>query len=165
MSIDHVVPAAGDAELVNADPAPAVPHRAWWREMVPGACLALVIGALAAVMLGSRRPGHWWGDDWALYIRQAEGLLHFDPGEVARANEYTVTHSRGAAFSPALYPWGFPLLLALAIPFTGSGVDGLANVEVLAACAFAALLLAIAQSGGIESLVTKVIKVALSVSL
>lgn len=38
-------------------------------------------------------------------------------------------------------------------------------VGTIAACAFAALLLAIAQSGGIESLVTKVIKAALSVSL
>ncbi|WP_109470920.1 DUF4244 domain-containing protein [Ornithinimicrobium cavernae] len=37
--------------------------------------------------------------------------------------------------------------------------------STIAACAFAALLLAIVQSGGIESLVTKVIKVALSVSL
>ncbi|MCK0113133.1 DUF4244 domain-containing protein [Ornithinimicrobium sp. F0845] len=38
-------------------------------------------------------------------------------------------------------------------------------VGTIAACAFAALLLAIVQSGGIESLVTKVIKAALSVSL
>lgn len=38
-------------------------------------------------------------------------------------------------------------------------------VGTIAACAFAALMLAIAQSGGIESLVTKVITVALSVSL
>lgn len=38
-------------------------------------------------------------------------------------------------------------------------------VGTIAACAFAALLLAIAQSGGIKSLVTKVIEVGLSVSL
>lgn len=38
-------------------------------------------------------------------------------------------------------------------------------VGTIAACAFAAVLLAIVQSGGIESLVTKVVKVALSVSL
>ncbi|HLS45199.1 MAG TPA: DUF4244 domain-containing protein, partial [Ornithinicoccus sp.] len=37
-------------------------------------------------------------------------------------------------------------------------------VGTIAACAFAAVLLAIVQSGGIESLVTKVIKAALSVS-
>lgn len=129
----------GDATPVDgvASPYAAAPA-ARWRELIPPALLALVIGAIAAVMLGSRRPGHWWGDDWALYIRQAEGLLHFEPGKVARANEFTVTNSAGAAFSPALYPWGFPFLLALAIPFTGTGVDGLANVEVIAACVFAA---------------------------
>ena len=38
-------------------------------------------------------------------------------------------------------------------------------VGTIAACAFAAVLLAIVQSGGITSLVTKVINVALSVSL
>lgn len=38
-------------------------------------------------------------------------------------------------------------------------------VGTIAACAFAAVLLAIVQSGGIESLVTKVVEVALSVSL
>ena len=118
-------------------------RRAWARvasrvaPIAPGLGLALVVAAIAAVMLGSRRPGHWWGDDWALYIRQAEGLLNFEPGKVARANEFTVTHSTGAPFSPALYPWGFPLALALAIPFVGSSVDDLAIVQVVAAVVFA----------------------------
>lgn len=112
--------------------------RAWARAapFAPGLALGLVVAAIAAVMLGSRRPGHWWGDDWALYIRQAEGLLHFNPSEVAQANEFTVTRSSGAPFSPALYPWGFPFALALAIPFVGSGVDDLAIVQVIAAVVF-----------------------------
>ncbi|HWL42340.1 MAG TPA: hypothetical protein VNQ73_05305 [Ilumatobacter sp.] len=111
----------------------------------PGLGLALVVAAIAAVMLGSQRPGHWWGDDWALYIRQAEGLLHLDPGDVARANEFTVTHSSGAPFSPPLYPWGFPLALAVAIPFVGSGVDDLAIVQVVAALVFACAWFALAR--------------------
>lgn len=105
--------------------------------IAPGLGLALVVAAIAAVMLGSKRPGHWWGDDWALYIRQAQGLLHFEPGKVAEANEFTVTRSAGAPFSPALYPWGFPFALALAIPFVGDGVDDLAIVQVVAAVVFA----------------------------
>lgn len=96
-------------------------------------------------MLGSKRPGHWWGDDWALYIRQAEGLLHFNPGDVARANEFTVTRSSGAPFSPPLYPWGFPLVLAVAIPFVGSGVDDLAIVQVVSAVVFACAWFALAR--------------------
>ena len=96
-------------------------------------------------MLAARRPGHWWGDDWALYIRQAEGLLHLNPGEVARANEFTVSRSAGAPFSPPLYPWGFPLALALAIPFVGSGVDDLTIVQVVAAVVFACAWYALAR--------------------
>jgi hypothetical protein len=121
--------------------------RAWRRvaPLLPGVGLALVVGLIAAVMLGSRRPGHWWGDDWALYIRQAEGLLHLNPGDVARANEFTVGRSAGSPFSPPLYPWGFPLALALAIPFVGSDVDGLAIVQVVAACAFACAWFALAR--------------------
>lgn len=38
-------------------------------------------------------------------------------------------------------------------------------VGTIAACAFAALLLGIIQSGGIESLVTQIIQAALSVAL
>lgn len=38
-------------------------------------------------------------------------------------------------------------------------------VGTIAACAFAALLLAIVQSGGVESLVTRIITAALSVAL
>ena len=45
------------------------------REYGPPAMLALVVGALAVVMYSTHRAGHWWGDDWALYIRQAKGLL------------------------------------------------------------------------------------------
>jgi hypothetical protein len=121
--------------------------RAWRRvaPFLPGAGLALVVGAIAAVMLASRRPGHWWGDDWALYIRQAEGLLHLNPGEVARANEFTVGRSAGAPFSPPLYPWGFPLALALAIPFVGDDVDSLSVVQVISACAFACAWFALAR--------------------
>lgn len=121
----------------------------------PGLGLALVVAAIAAVMMGSKRPGHWWGDDWALYIRQAEGLLHFEPGKVARANEFTVTRSAGAPFSPALYPWGFPLALALAIPFVGSGVDDLAIVQVLAAVVFACAWFGLARPriGAVAALV------------
>jgi len=122
--------------------------KACWRRVapfVPGALLALVVGLIAAVALGSRRPGHWWGDDWALYIRQADGLRHFNPGAVARANEFTVNMSAGGAFSPGVYPWGFPFLLALAIPFVGTDVDALAIVGVLGLCAAACAWFALAR--------------------
>lgn len=99
--------------------------------------LSLVVGALAAVMLASHRAGHWWGDDWALYVRQAQALIDGEPGRVLTENRFTVDHSIGPAFSPPLYPWGFPLLLAPFVAVFGPDLDRLALVPVLSACAFA----------------------------
>jgi len=104
---------------------------------LPGAALALVVGALVAIMLASRRDGHWWGDDWSLYIRQAEGLLDGNSGAVADDNQFTIESSEGGPFSPPLYPWGFPLLLAPAIAILGRDIDQLAIVPMLSAVVFA----------------------------
>ena len=89
-------------------------------------------------MFASHRAGHWWGDDWALYIRQAQGLLHGDAGQVIEENRFAVEMSRGAAFSPPLYPWGFPILLAPFVAIVGPDVDRLAVVPVLCSMVFAA---------------------------
>ncbi len=113
-------------------------HR--WRVAQPyliNAALALILGLMLAIMFAAKHRGHWWGDDWALYIRQAEGLVNGNAGEVGEQNVFTTTMSAGAPFSPGLYPWGFPALLALAIPFVGSGVDDLVIVPFLGAIAFA----------------------------
>lgn len=92
---------------------------------------------MVAIMFASHRPGHWWGDDWALYIRQAKGLIDGNPGRVIDDNLFTVENSRGPAFSPPLYPWGFPLLLAPFVAVLGADVDRLTIVPVLSACLFA----------------------------
>ena len=86
-----------------------------WVPVLTSAALALILGAMAAAMFASHRAGHWWGDDWALYIRQAQGLLDGNPSRVIAENQFTVESSRGAAFSPPLYPWGFPIILMPAV--------------------------------------------------
>jgi hypothetical protein len=113
--------------------ATAVPRRS----LVPPAMLALVIGAMSAVMLASHRSGHWWGDDWALYIRQAQSLLDGDPGRITADNLFTVDNSRGGPFSPPLYPWGFPMIMAPFVAVVGADVDRLTIVPVLCAAVFA----------------------------
>ena len=113
---------------------------AWVRRSAPivrPALLALITGACALVMFATHRAGHWWGDDWALYIRQAKGLLDLDPGRVLDENSFTVDMSRGAAFSPQLYPWGFPLLLAPLVAVLGTDLDRLAVVPVVCAAVMA----------------------------
>jgi hypothetical protein len=104
--------------------------------VAPGV-LALMVGAIAAIMFASHRSGHWWGDDWALYLRQANGLLDGEPGRVFDENTFTVENSRGASFSPPMYPWGFPLLLAPFVAVLGDDLDRLTVVPVLSASVFA----------------------------
>lgn len=106
-------------------------------EYGPPAMLAILVGALAIVMYATQRAGHWWGDDWALYIRQAKGLLDGHPNRVLTQNEFTVNMSDGSEFSPPLYPWGFPLILAPFVAMVGVDLDKLMIVPVLCACLFA----------------------------
>ncbi|MFW2334838.1 hypothetical protein [Ilumatobacter sp.] len=126
-----------------------------WRSLVTSAALALTLGAMAAVMFASHRAGHWWGDDWALYIRQAQSLIDGNPGQVTSDNLFTVESSRGAAFSPPLYPWGFPILLSPFVAVLGTDVDRLAVVPVLSAIVFAWawFLLAKPRLGSVPALV------------
>ena len=112
--------------------------------LVP-AGLALLVGVMAVLMFASHRPGHWWGDDWALYIRQSKSLLDGNPSAVTADNHFTVAESLGAPFSPPLYPWGFPLLMAPFIAVVGTDVDRLAIVPVLCACVFACAFFALAR--------------------
>jgi Dolichyl-phosphate-mannose-protein mannosyltransferase len=107
------------------------------REYGPPALLALLVGALAVIMYSTHRSGHWWGDDWALYIRQAKGLLDGHPNRVLTQNQFTVDKSDGPAFSPPLYPWGFPIILAPFVAVVGDNLDKLTIVPVLCACLFA----------------------------
>jgi Dolichyl-phosphate-mannose-protein mannosyltransferase len=127
----------------DTDGPPAADRRL--RPLVAPAVLAIVVGVMAALMLASHRSGHWWGDDWALYIRQSKSLLDGNPGEITADNHFTVEHSLGAAFSPPLYPWGFPIMMAPFVAVVGVDVDRLAIVQVLCACAFACAWFALAR--------------------
>jgi hypothetical protein len=127
------------------DQAPPAPSRSHWSDVAMSATLALVVGAMAALMYATHRSGHWWGDDWALYIRQAQGLLDGEPNRVLQENEFTVTRSSGPEFSPPLYPWGFPILMAPFIAVVGADLDALVIVQVLSACLFACCWYALAR--------------------
>lgn len=130
-----------------ATPSPHPDHSnsfATWRDHVrrptpirSAILLAGVVGVAALLMLLARRTGHWWGDDWALYVRQADGLLHADAGRVAAENRFTLDASVGPPFSPPVYPWGFPLVLTPFVAAFGDDLDRIALVSTLAACVFA----------------------------
>ena len=119
-----------------SDPEVATGNGPDWPLILTSAALTLTLGAMAAAMFASHRPGHWWGDDWALYLRQAQSLIDGNPGQVIAENKFTVESSRGATFSPPLYPWGFPIMLSPFVAIVGPDVDRLAVVPVLCAVVF-----------------------------
>ena len=138
---------SADASIRGAaDPVDGAGHdRSAWREPAVMGAFALLVGAMAAAMYATHRAGHWWGDDWALYLRQARSLLDGDAARITADNEFTVQHSLGQPFSPPLYPWGFPLLLVPFVAVVGLDVDALTIVPVLCACAFACAWFAMAR--------------------
>lgn len=121
--------------------------RSRWVTAIPTtpAILALVVGAMVACMFAAQRSGHWWGDDWALYVNQAEGLLHGRPGRVFADNRFTVEQSLGPPFSPPLYPWGFPIILVPFVAVVGTDLDRLAIVPIVCSAAFACSWFALAR--------------------
>ena len=73
-------------------------------------------------MYATHRSGHWWGDDWALYVRQARAARRPSQPSADRERVHRPL-SDGPEFSPPLYPWGFPLLLAPFIAVVGDNLD------------------------------------------
>ncbi|HEV7525670.1 MAG TPA: hypothetical protein VGP92_11940 [Acidimicrobiia bacterium] len=81
--------------------------------------ILLLLAGVAILCKIFYQPGHDWGDDFALYIRQAQALVNGNVGEVIAVNRYAVAESSAGRFSPLIYPWGFPLLLAPVVAVWG----------------------------------------------
>lgn len=111
-------PDSADDDLVSAAIAHLRRHSA--RYLV--ALVGLASFTITALML---TPGHFWGDDWTLYIRQAEGIVHLRTGDVVRDARFTVDESIGPPFSPRVYPWGTAMLLAVPIAALGRHIAAL----------------------------------------
>jgi 4-amino-4-deoxy-L-arabinose transferase-like glycosyltransferase len=90
-----------------------------------------VVATTAAVAL--LIPGHYWGDDWTLYVRQAEALWHGRASRVVADVTFTARNSTMREFTPEGYPWGTPLLLSLPIEVFGRSI---ATMKVTMALSF-----------------------------
>lgn len=80
-------------------------------ELAPRVILAVLLVAVARTV---QQGGHGWGDDFALYVNQARGLLEGTAGQVVADNRFAMDNSAFPAFTPIAYPWGTSLLL---LPF------------------------------------------------
>ena len=99
-----------------------------------GATLVVLI-AVFVICARQLHRGHAWGDDFALYIRQSQSLLNGNIGQIISDNTFAVDNSP-TAFSPYVYPWVFPLLLAPFIRLVGIDYEKLKFIEIALFCGF-----------------------------
>ena len=104
---------------------------------VSGAGLALLVAAAAYVAVHLHRRGHTTGDDFALYLRQAQSIFQGNIAQVISDNRLLWAHSTGV--TPQMYPWGFALLLAPFVRAFGLDYGRLKLVEVACLCAWLVL--------------------------
>ena len=97
----------------------------------------IVLSAVVAwAAIGLHRTGHTWGDDFTLYLRQARSLIDGNVGQVIADNHFNVNNAAKPGFSPYVYPWGFPILLAPFYRLFGLNYAALKMVEVASLIAF-----------------------------
>lgn len=94
-----------------------------------GVLTALMV-LVAGWAIGVHRNGHSWGDDFTLYLRQSKSLLDGNVGQVIADNHFNVDNAAKPGFSPYVYPWGWPLLLAPFYRLFGLDYERLKLVEV-----------------------------------
>ncbi len=104
--------------------------------------IAVFVGVIATI---NHFSGHDWGDDFALYMRQAKALTIGNIGEVISDNRFTVDNSGWNTFSPYSYPWGWPLLVAPFYAVVGLNYEVFKLLEVAALCIFLLAFFAIVK--------------------
>lgn len=77
-----------------------------------------------------------WGDDFALYLRQARSVFDGNIGQVIADNRFNVLNAAKPGFSPIAYPWGWPLLLSPFVRLWGFDYERLKLIEVACLCGF-----------------------------
>ncbi|MGI9051791.1 MAG: hypothetical protein ACR2HQ_03940 [Ilumatobacteraceae bacterium] len=100
--------------------------RRWWA-VLGLLVVAVVVFRLARTM---QENGHGWGDDFAMYINQARGLVDGSADEVVATNRFALDNS-AYRFGPVAYPWGFPALLAPIVMISGIDYSALKLVGTL----------------------------------
>jgi hypothetical protein len=120
-----------DAPAPEPEPSRIGPFRR--RLLIDYLPIVVLLAAVAYFCKVFYQPGHDWGDDFALYIHQAMGLVHGNAGEVAALNRYTVDNSGWNSFSPLVYPWGFPILIAPIVAIWGANY---AKLKLFVICTF-----------------------------
>ena len=115
---------AGDDATEDVPATTDAARERWYRFAGAG----LVFVGLLWFWRGFQIDGHGWGDDFSLYVNQARSLVQGDVGRTIADNHFAVDNSAWHTFSPYVYPWGLPLLLAPVMMLTGT-VDPTTGID------------------------------------
>lgn len=96
----------------------------------------MVLVGIVLVYRSFLEEGHDWGDDFSLYINQARALVRGDVGQVVSDTRYILENSGTDSFSPFVYPWGLPILLAPVYLVAGINYRAFAWVTVISLVVF-----------------------------
>ncbi len=92
-----------------------VAHYAW----IPVLAVATLVHATGF------RPGHEWGADYAWNWAQAVSLLDGTTEEIAAQGAFRLREMPDLIIGPAVYPWGYPAILAIGHAIWGHSVDAM----------------------------------------
>jgi hypothetical protein len=81
-----------------------------WRRRAGSVGLVLLLIVIYQWCRTLQEGGHDWGDDFSLYIRQAQALGRGNVGQVMGDTHFSVHHSNWP-YSPDGYPWAWPILM------------------------------------------------------
>lgn len=99
-----------------------------WRH-VP---LVMIVLLTVATLTSLQETGHGWGDDFSLYVHQAKALVKGDIGRLISDTRFALDNSVSHTWTPVVYPWGFPILLAPV--YALFGLNWFALKAVIVAC-------------------------------
>ncbi len=126
------------------------PEAGPWRDRFVRRCWLpiVLVTAIGVIAMINHFSGVDWGDDFALYMRQAKAVTTGSIGDVLHDNRFAVDNSGWNTFSPYSYPWGWPLLVAPFYAVFGLNYEVFKVLEVLALCTFLAAFFAIVRRRG-----------------
>ena len=110
------------------DDSDAAPEPDAWRHLP----IATIVVLTAVTLVTLQETGHGWGDDFSLYVHQAKALVKGDIGRLISDTRFALENSVSHTWSPVVYPWGFPILLAPV--YALFGLNWFALKAVIVAC-------------------------------
>ena len=95
-----------------------------------GVVFALMVCVSAIMISLHLHKGHFWGDDFAAYIMQAQSVAEGTPEDFLEENQFTIYQS-SFQMGPVAYPWGLPTIQAAVTAVFGTSLIAFKSVSAV----------------------------------